>query len=88
MPDPPGAAEGLKLSSGGNWKGIDTGTRPPNIPKPKGREEGLPRSEEPVVDTCGRCDVVEDVGRLVEDDQPLPAFEPWLVPPTALCFCV
>lgn len=87
MPAAPGAAGGLKLSSGGNWKGSETGTRPPSIPKPKEREE-FPKSEEPVVVTWGRWDVVEDVAKLPEDGQPLPAFEPWLVPPTALLLCV
>lgn len=51
MPAAPGAPGGLKLSNGGNWKGSETGTRPPNIPKPRGRAEGLPRREVPAVDT-------------------------------------
>lgn len=50
-PPAPGAPGGLKLSRGGNWKGSETGTRPPSIPKPRGRGAGLPRREEPVVDT-------------------------------------
>lgn len=47
---------GLKLRSEGNWKGRETGTRPPSIPKPRGREGGtepkrlLPEAE----DTCGK----------------------------------
>lgn len=53
MPAAPGPPGGLKLSNGGNWKGSETGTRPPNIPKPRGRAEGLPRREVPAVDTCG-----------------------------------
>ncbi len=52
MPVAPGAPGGLKLSNGGNWKGSETGTRPPNIPKPRGRAEGLPRRGVPAVDTC------------------------------------
>lgn len=51
MPAVPGAPGGLKLSKGGNWKGSETGTRPPSIPKPRGRGEGLPRREVPAVDT-------------------------------------
>lgn len=51
MPVAPGAPGGLKLSNGGNWKGSETGIRPPNIPKPRGRAEGLPRREVPAVDT-------------------------------------
>lgn len=27
------------MSSEGNWKGRETGTRPPSIPKPRGRGE-------------------------------------------------
>lgn len=54
MPAIPGAPAGLKLSNGGNWKGSETGTRPPSIPKPSGRAEGLPRREAPAVDTCTR----------------------------------
>lgn len=38
-PGTPGPA-GLKLRSDGNWKGKETGTRPPSIPKPRGREGG------------------------------------------------
>lgn len=88
IPAAPGATGGLKLSSEGNWKGIETGTRPPSMPKPRGRLEEFPRRVEPVVDACGRWDVVEDVGKLPEDDQPLPAFELWLVPPTVLDRCM
>ena len=40
MPAAPGAPGGLKLSKGGNWKGSETGTRPPNMPKPMGRVRG------------------------------------------------
>lgn len=87
MPAAPGAPGGLKLSNGGNWKGSETGTRPPNIPKPRGRAEGLPRSGVPAVDTCERCDVVEDVAKVPEAAQPFPAFEFWLAPPTTLCLC-
>lgn len=47
----PGAPGGLKLSSGGNWKGSETGTRPPSIPKPRGRAGGLPRRGVPAVET-------------------------------------
>lgn len=87
MPVAPGAPAGLKLSNEGNWKGSETGTRPPNIPKPRGRAEGLPRRGEPAVDTCERCDVVEGLARDPETAQPFPALEPWLAPPTALCLC-
>lgn len=52
IPVAPGAPGGLKLSKGGNWKGRETGTRPPNIPKPRGRVEGLPRRVDPAVETC------------------------------------
>lgn len=107
----PGAPEGLKLSNDGNWKGSETGTRPPNIPKPRGSVEGLPRSADPAVETwtkgkpcfhketqlkllylvlkltCERCDVVDDVVKVPEADQPFPALEPWLAPPTILCLC-
>lgn len=36
------APSGGRFSSGGNWKGRDTGTRPPSMPKPRGRDEGVP----------------------------------------------
>lgn len=85
MPAAPGAPGGLKLSSEGNWKGSETGTRPPSIPKPRGRVEGFPRRAEPAVDTCERCDVVEDVAKVPEATQPFPALEPWLAPPTTRC---
>lgn len=52
MPAAPGAPGGLKLSKGGNWKGSETGTRPPSMPKLRGREEGLPRRGAAVVETC------------------------------------
>lgn len=32
------AVGGAKLSRG-NWKGSETGTRPPNIPKPRGTDD-------------------------------------------------
>jgi len=51
MPAVPGAPGALKLSSEGYWKGNDTGTRPPIIPKPRGRAEWLLRRGEPAVDT-------------------------------------
>lgn len=38
----PAAPSGDRFSSGGNWKGRDTGTRPPSIPKPRGRDEAEP----------------------------------------------
>lgn len=41
-----------RFSSGGNWKGRDTGTRPPSIPNPRGRDEAeLSRPPLPVVET-------------------------------------
>lgn len=40
VPRVPGALGGVKLSSGGNWKGRETGTRPPSMPKPRGSEGG------------------------------------------------
>lgn len=45
VPRLPGGA--LKLSSEGNWKGSDTGTRPPIKPKPRGRAGGLPTRPPP-----------------------------------------
>lgn len=51
QPGTPGP-EGLKLRSEGNWKGRETGTRPPSIPNPRGREGGtepkrlLPEAED------------------------------------------
>lgn len=39
QPEPPGPV-GLKFRSDGNWKGKETGTRPPSIPKPRGRVGG------------------------------------------------
>lgn len=49
----PAVARELRLSREGNWKGKDTGTRPPNIPKPRGREEEEPSKELlPDVETC------------------------------------
>lgn len=52
IPAAPEAPGGLKLSNDGNWKGSETGTRPPNIPKPRDKAEGLPRRGVPAVDTC------------------------------------
>lgn len=50
----PAVPSGGRFSSGGNWKGRDTGTRPPSIPKPRGRDEGeLSRLLLPAVETCG-----------------------------------
>lgn len=41
-----------RFSMGENWNGSDTGTRPPSIPKPRGREEAEPRRPAfPVVET-------------------------------------
>ena len=34
---------GGRFKSEGNWKGRDTGTSPPNIPKPSGRDGAEPR---------------------------------------------
>lgn len=51
MPAAPGALGGLKLSRDGNWKGRETGTRLPNIPKFRGSVGGPPRREDPAVDT-------------------------------------
>lgn len=42
------------MSKGGNWKGSDTGTRLPSMPKPRGRAGGVARREEPADDTW-RC---------------------------------
>lgn len=86
MPATPVAPGGLKLSKEGNWKGSETGTRPPNMPKPRGRVEGLPRRAEPAV-TCERRDVVEEEANVPEAAQPFPAFEPGLAPPITLCLC-
>lgn len=48
----PAAPSGGRLSSGGNWKGRDTGTRPPSIPKPRGRDVAeLSRPPLPAVET-------------------------------------
>lgn len=47
----PVVPRGGRFSSGGNWK--DTGTRPPSIPNPRGREEAEPsRLLLPAVETC------------------------------------
>lgn len=54
-----------RFSMGDKWKGRDTGTRPPSIPNPRGREEAEPsRLPLPVVETWtekqpGRCSVRE-----------------------------
>lgn len=41
-----------RFSMEGNWNGRDTGTRPPSIPKPRGRDEAeLSRLSLPVVET-------------------------------------
>lgn len=49
----PAVPRELRLSREGNWKGRDTGTRLPNIPKPRGRDEGEPnRGLLPDVETC------------------------------------
>lgn len=46
---------GGKLSSEGNWKGRETGTRPPSIPKPSGREgPAEPSRALPADDTCNQ----------------------------------
>lgn len=48
----PAAPRGGRFSSEGNWKGKDTGTSPPSIPNPRGRDEGVPnRPPFPAVDT-------------------------------------
>lgn len=36
--EPAAPSEG-RFNSDGNWKGRDTGTSPPSIPKPSGRDE-------------------------------------------------
>lgn len=46
-------ARGGRFSRDGNWNGRDTGTSPPNIPKPRGREGGEARRPPPAEDTCG-----------------------------------
>lgn len=51
MAPAPEAPGGLKLSRGGNWKGSETGTRLPSMPKPRGRAGGVARREEPAEDT-------------------------------------
>lgn len=38
----PAVPSGGRFSSEGNWKGRDTGTRPPSIPNPRGRDEAEP----------------------------------------------
>lgn len=48
----PAVPRGGRFSSGGNWKGRDTGTRPPSIPNPRGRGEAEPsRLPPPAVET-------------------------------------
>lgn len=48
----PAVPKGGKFNSGGNWKGSDTGTRPPSIPKPRGRDGAEPsRLPLPAVET-------------------------------------
>lgn len=48
----PAVPSGGRFSSGGNWKGKDTGTRPPSIPNPIGRDGAEPsRLPLPAVDT-------------------------------------
>lgn len=49
----PAVLRELRLSREGNWKGNETGTRPPNIPKPRGREDDEPKRELlPEVEPC------------------------------------
>ena len=46
---------GGRLSREGNWKGRETGTRPPSMPKPSGRDgPAEPRRALPADDTCNR----------------------------------
>lgn len=48
----PAVPSGGRFSSEGNWKGRDTGTRPPSIPNPRGRVEAEPsRLPLPAVET-------------------------------------
>lgn len=48
----PAVPSGGRLSSGGNWKGRETGTKPPSIPKPRGRDGAeLSRLLLPAVET-------------------------------------
>lgn len=75
------------MSSEGNWKGSDTGTRPPSMPKLSGREEGLPSRGLPAEDT-DRWEVTGGVAMVpVRARLPTTLF-PWEAPPTALCLCV
>lgn len=46
----PAAPSGGRFSNEGNWKGNDTGTRPPSIPKPRGRDEAEPSRPLPPAD--------------------------------------
>lgn len=48
----PAVPSGGRFSSWGNWKGRDTGTRPPSIPNPRGRDVAEPsRPPLPAVET-------------------------------------
>lgn len=59
----PAVPSGGRFSSEGNWKGRDTGTRPPSIPNPRGRVEAEPsRLPLPAVETCGNCEETDDDG--------------------------
>lgn len=56
------------MSRGGNWKGSDTGTRLPSMPKPRGRAGGVARREEPADDTWRA-----EEGQRAGPEEPLPA---------------
>lgn len=73
---------GGKLSSEGNWKGRETGTRPPSIPKPSGREgPAEPSRALPADDTCDNC------GEADAEETDVIGFAPAPVPPADLCRC-
>lgn len=46
----PAAPSGGRFNSWGNWKGRDTGTRPPSIPNPRGSEEAEPSRPPPATE--------------------------------------
>lgn len=56
-----------RFSRFGNWKGRETGTRPPNIPNPRGRAGAAEPSRAEDDDTCasGETDVAVDTDVIV-----------------------
>lgn len=67
-----------RFSRLGNWNGRETGTKPPNIPKPKGKDWVAEPNRALEDDTCESCEAAA-----VETD--VIVFTPWLAPPTCLC---